>query len=147
MNTDNTDIFDENRDDITGFKTNQKLFLYKEESFLIRGALFEVYNHLGYGFLESVYQEGLIIEFRKRDIPFISQPKIEISYKGETLNSSFQPDFVCYNKIIIELKAVKELGNEHRAQVLNYLRASKFRLGFLVNFGSSTRLIIERIIF
>ena len=124
----------------------EKIFLYKEESSAIRGALFEVYNQLGYGFLESVYQESLIIEFRQRDIPFVSQPKVEIEYKGVTLTNAFQPDFICFNKIIVELKAVKELASEHRAQVLNYLRVSRFRLGFLVNFGSSTKLIIERVI-
>ena len=129
-----------------GSNPSEKIFLYKEESFAIRGALFEVYNQLGYGFLESVYQESLIIEFRQRDIPFVSQPKVEIEYKGVTLTNAFQPDFICFNKIIVELKAVKELASEHRAQVLNYLRVSRFRLGFLVNFGSSTKLIIERVI-
>jgi GxxExxY protein len=129
-----------------GSNPSEKIFLYKEESFAIRGALFEVYNQLGYGFLESVYQESLIIEFRQRDIPFVSQPKVEIEYKGVTLTNTFQPDFICFNKIIVELKAVKELASEHRAQVLNYLRVSRFRLGFLVNFGSSTKLIIERVI-
>ena len=124
-----------------GSNPSEKIFLYKEESFAIRGALFEVYNQLGYGFLESVYQESLIIEFRQRDIPFVSQPKVEIEYKGVTLTNTFQPDFFCFNKIIVELKAVKELASEHRAQVLNYLRVSRFRLGFLVNFGSSTKLL------
>lgn len=121
-------------------------FLYKSESYAIRGAIFEVYNELGAGFLEGVYQECLTREFRNKDIPFVSQPKLEISYKGDLIGLTYQPDFICFGKIILELKAVKEITDEHRSQTLNYLKASGFRLALLANFGSNPRATIERFI-
>lgn len=121
-------------------------FLYKEESFILRGAIFDVYNHVGCGFLEGVYQECLSKEFKLRGIPFIAQAELQIVYKGEVLEQTYRPDFICYGKIIVELKALQELGNEHRAQLLNYLRASNLRLGLLVNFGTTSRVTIERIV-
>ena len=121
-------------------------FIYKEDSFAIRGAIFEVYKIIGSGFLEPVYQECLEREFKNRSIPFQKQPDLFISYKGEVLPLTYKPDFVCYEKIIIELKAVKEISDEHRAQIHNYLRASGLRLGLLVNFGHTPRVEIERII-
>jgi len=138
MTTDKTDN--------TEINTNDNLFLYKAESFAIRGAMFEVYNQIGCGFLENVYQECLVREFRIKNIPFLSQPKLSVSYKGELLDLSYQPDFICYDKIIIEIKAVKEITDDHRAQILNYLKASGMRLGLLINFGRSPRVIIERYI-
>ena len=101
---------------------------------------------MGTGFLEGVYQECLIRELKLRNIPFVSQPKLEITYKGELTGLTFQPDFICYGTIILELKAVKEITDEHRSQTLNYLRASGFRLALLVNFGSTPRVTIERFI-
>lgn len=83
---------------------SNNLFLYKEESYAIRGAVFEVYNQIGCGFLENVYQECLIREFQLQEIPFQSQPNLRVSYKGEQLNLVFQPDFVCFEKIIVVLK-------------------------------------------
>ncbi len=121
-------------------------FIYKEESFAIRGAIFEVYKTIGSGFLEPVYQECLEREFKNRLVPFQIQPDLSISYKGEVLPLTYKPDFICYEKIIVELKAVKEISDEHRAQIHNYLRASRLRLGLLVNFGHSPRVEIERII-
>ena len=123
-----------------------KNIIYKEEAFKIQGACFEVHNELGCGFLESVYQEALSIEFEMAGIPFLSQPELELKYKNRTLDSKFKPDFLCYDKIVIELKAVAELHSKHTAQLLNYLKATKNKLGILVNFGDYPRLKIKRIV-
>jgi GxxExxY protein len=121
-------------------------FLYKEESYLIRGAIFEVYREMGCGFLEAVYQECLEKEFRKQNIPFVSQPVLELFYKEKKLQQIYKADMICYDKIIIELKAVNETSNEHRAQLHNYLKATGLQLGFLVNFGHYPKATIERIV-
>ena len=120
--------------------------IYKEECFRIVGALFEVYNEKGCGFLESVYQECVEIEFEFQSIPFIAQPELRLSYRGRQLKQTFKPDFILFGKIILELKAVGSIVNEHRAQVLNYLNASKYQLGVLVNFGSYPKLEWERMV-
>ncbi len=120
--------------------------LFKDECFNIQGAVFEVYRVLGSGFIESVYQECLEKEFILRKIPFKSQVDLSLSYKGEQLAQVFRPDFVCYDQIILELKALKEIGNEHRAQLMNYLKATGFRLGLLVNFGHYPKATVERIV-
>ena len=120
--------------------------IYKEESYLIQGAIFEVYRELGAGFLEAVYQECLEKEMRSQQIPFESQPTLALFYKQEKLNTTYRPDLICYDKIIIELKAVKDTTDEHRAQLHNYLKATGLRLGFLVNFGHYPKATIERII-
>ncbi|GIW97250.1 MAG: GTP-binding protein [Pirellulaceae bacterium] len=120
--------------------------VYKEESYQIIGACFEVYNEMGCGFLEPVYQECLAMEFRFRSLPYIAQHELILQYKGETLASTYRPDFICYDRIIVELKAVSELTDKHRAQVHNYLKATGFRLGILVNFGSHPKLAYERIV-
>ncbi|MCB1191614.1 MAG: GxxExxY protein [Leptospiraceae bacterium] len=125
---------------------NKKDFLYKNESYLIRGAIFEVYREMGCGFLEAVYQECLEKEFLKQNIPFVSQPALELYYKQEKLQQVYKPDLICYDKIIIELKAVNEIKNEHRAQLHNYLKATGLQLGFLVNFGHYPKATIERIV-
>jgi len=119
---------------------------YEQESYLIRGAVFEVYREMGCGFLEAVYQECLAREMTKSGIPFVAQQELFLSYKGERLSQAYKPDFICYGKIIIELKAVKETCNEHRAQVHNYLKATGYELGFLVNFGHFPKVEIERIV-
>ena len=120
--------------------------IYKEESYLIQGAIFEVYRELGAGFLEAVYQECLEKEMRSQQILFESQPTLALFYKQEKLNTTYRPDLICYDKIIIELKAVKDTSDEHRAQLHNYLKATGLRLGFLVNFGHYPKATIERII-
>jgi GxxExxY protein len=125
---------------------NDEKIIYKEESYLIQGAVFEVYKELGAGFLESVYQECLEIEFQKRSIPFVAQKEITIVYKGQEIKQYFKADLLCYDKIIIELKAVIELNDIHRAQVMNYLKATGFRLGMLVNFCAFPGVKIERIV-
>jgi GxxExxY protein len=99
------------------------MILYEAESYKITGACFEVHNRMGRGFLEAVYQECLEIEFAERGIPFVSQHKLPIIYKGRTLQQFYKADFVCYDKIIIEVKAVSRLIDEHRAQAIHYLRA------------------------
>jgi len=120
--------------------------LYKEESYAIQGAVFEVYQEIGCGFLEAVYQECLTKELKRQNIPFSAQVELFISYKGEKLLQTYKPDFICYDKIIVELKAVKDVGDEHRAQVFNYLRISGMRLGLLVNFGHFPKATVERIV-
>ena len=124
----------------------QKSFLFKEESYIIRGAVFEVYREMGCGFLESVYQECLEKELIKKDVSFISQPALELFYKGEKLNQIYKPDLICYGNIILELKAVSKLSDEHRAQLHNYLKATGLKLGFLINFGHYPKATIERIV-
>lgn len=120
--------------------------LFKEEAYKIVGACFEVYNEQGSGFVEPVYQECLEIEFGLQRIPFQAQERLQLSYKNQPLKQLYIPDFVCYEKIIVELKAVSQLCDEHRAQVHNYLKATGFRLGLLVNFGSHPKLEYERIV-
>jgi GxxExxY protein len=118
--------------------------VYKEESYKIIGACFEVYKQKGCGFVEPVYQECLAIEFSLQSIPFVRHPKIQIDYKGTLLQQYFEPDFVCFDKIIVELKAVADLINYHRGQTLNYLNATNFELAVLVNFGHYPKLEYER---
>lgn len=120
--------------------------LYKEETFAIRGAVFDVYREMGAGFLESVYQECLIREFRFRSIPFESQKELCLHYKGERLEQIYRPDLICYQKIIVELKAVKNIAPEHKAQLLNYLKTTGLKLGLLINFGSYPKAQIERFV-
>ena len=120
--------------------------IYKDESYRIVGACFEVYNEMGCGFLESVYQECLTWELRDQNVPFVAQQRLALVYKHHRLEATYEPDFVCFDAIVVELKAVKELSDEHRAQVHNYLKATGFRLGLLVNFGQHPKLVYERIV-
>ncbi|MGQ1784794.1 GxxExxY protein [Saccharicrinis sp. GN24d3] len=122
-------------------------YLYSDETYKIRGAIYEVYKEIGCGFLEAVYQECLEREFKLLGIPFESQQPIDIEYKGDVLKQKYIPDFICFDKIIVEIKAVKELANEHHAQVINYLKASEMELGLLVNFGSYPKADIKRLIY
>jgi GxxExxY protein len=121
--------------------------LYSNETYLIQGAIFEVNKIVGCGFLESVYQECLEHELTLRDIPFISHPQLELTYKGKKLSQTFVPDIICFDKIVVELKAVKTLLPEHESQVLNYLKASELKIGLLVNFGSFPKTEVKRLIF
>lgn len=125
-------------------KPDEKL-LYSDEVFRIRGAIFEVNRMMGPGFLEGVYQECLAIEFEARGVPFAAFSPVSLTYKGRELRKTYVPDFVCYEKIIVELKALSSLLAEHRAQVLNYLRATRMKVGLLVNFGAP-RAQIERFV-
>ena len=119
--------------------------IYKDESYKIIGACFEVYKLKGIGYTEPVYQECLAYEFELQGIPFVSQPTLELEYKGKILEQTFKPDFICYGKIVLELKALEKLVDPHRAQVLNYLNATGFELGLLVNFGHFPKLEYERL--
>jgi len=120
--------------------------IYKEESYRIMGACFEVYKEKGCGFLEAVYQECMELEFGLQGIPFQPQVRLALSYKGRPLKQQYVPDFICYGKIILELKAVSQLNDEHRAQVHNALRATGYKLGLLVNFGHCPGVEYERIV-
>ena len=120
--------------------------IHKVESYAIMGACFEVYTEKGSGFLEQVYQECLEIEFDLRGIPFVSKQELSLSYKGRSLKSKYIPDLRCYETIIVELKAVKEIADEHRAQVHNYLKATGHKLGLLINFGHYPKVEYERIV-
>ena len=122
------------------------MIVYKEEAYKIMGAAFKVYNGLGHGFLEAVYQEALEIEFQKQGIPYEREKELKIQYDGIELKQTYKADFVCYGKIIIELKAVSALDDVHRSQVYNYLHATGFKLGLLYNFGCSDELEKERIV-
>ena len=122
------------------------VFLFEEETYAIRGAIFEVYREMGCGFLEAVYQECLEKEFVLRNIPFVSQKDLTLSYKGQALKQTHKPDFICYGKIIVEIKALSATTGEHKAQVLNYLKATREKLGILVNFGCYPKASIERFV-
>lgn len=112
--------------------------LYKEEAYQIIGACMEVHRELGCGFLEAVYQEALEIEFGKRNIPFEREVPLRIRYKEVVLKKEYIADFICYDNIIVELKALSELASVHESQVLNYLKATGLKLGILVNFGQES---------
>ena len=120
--------------------------LYENEVFRIRGAIFEVYKEMGFGFLEPVYQECLVKEFQRVDIPFGAQIPLALTYKGEPLVQTYRPDFICFDKIIVELKAFEAIAPQHKLQVLNYLRGTNLRLGLIVNFGSAAKVQIDRVI-
>ena len=120
--------------------------LFAEEAFRVQGAVFEVSRQMGTGFLEAVYQECLAIELAAQGIPFVASPLLAVTYKGHALKQTYRPDFVCFDLIIVELKVVRELAPEHRAQVLNYLRATNLRLGLLVNFGCAPKARVERLV-
>src|SRR6185503_15324363 len=120
--------------------------LYKDESYRIVGACFEVYNEKGCGFLEPVYQECMELEFGMQTLPFQAQRELPLAYKRKPLKQKYRPDFVCFDKIILELKVAEKLADEHVAQVLNYLNATGYELGLLVNFGSHPKLEYKRIV-
>ena len=117
---------------------------FKEESYEIIGAAMQVYYVLGPGFVEAVYQEALEKEFLKRGIPYEREKEIDLYYDGELMDIKFRPDFVCYDNIIVELKAVSELDDINRAQIFNYLKATHYKVGWLLNFGHKGTLERER---
>jgi len=129
-------------------KRHEKLekIIFKKESYELQGVIFEVYRKMGSGFLEAVYQECLEKEFELRNIPFQSQAEITLSYKYIPLKQTYKADFVCYDLILIEIKAVSEISDTHKAQLLNYLKATRYKLGLLVNFSSYPKVGIERIV-
>lgn len=120
--------------------------IYKDEVYAIVGAAMEVYNTLGSGFLEAVYQEALEMELNARNIPSKVQQEIPIVYKGQRLKKFYLADIVAYDKIIVELKAISSLGRNEEAQLLNYLKATGLKVGLLINFGSSPDLQWQRMV-
>ena len=112
--------------------------IYEEESYAIIGACMQVHKTLGAGFLESVYQEALSREFINRNVPFRSQEKLEVFYEDQKLKKFFKADFICYEHIVVELKATALLTESMIAQTINYLKASRFELGLLINFGAKS---------
>ncbi len=125
---------------------NDEELIYKEESYAIIGGCFNVYRDKGCGFFEPVYQECMEIEFEHLKLPAVPKPTLELSYRGRVLQRKYEPDFICHGKIIPELKAVSELTDEHRAQVLNYPNAAGFQRGLLGNCGQYPGLQYERIV-
>ncbi len=109
-----------------------------QRTYKIIGCAMEVHKELGCGFLEAVYQEALGREFADQGMPFKSQPVIQIAYKGKPLDKTYQPDFVCYEEIIIEIKAISSLSGVEEAQLINYLKAAGLKVGLLVNFGAKS---------
>jgi len=120
--------------------------LYKEEVYNIVGAAFEVYNELGVGFLEAVYQDALEEEFILQHIPHIPQQDIHVMYKGKPLRKSYVTDLVAYGKVIVEIKAIDHLTPREYAQVINYLKATGFQVGVLINFGAEKEMEWKRIV-
>jgi GxxExxY protein len=118
-----------------------------DESYKIVGACFEVYNEMGCGFLEAVYQECLELEFESQGIPFVAKSPLLLQYKHKPLKARYEPDFICWNQVVVEIKASSTLADENSAQILNYLNATKLPLGILVNFGHYPKLQYKRIAF
>ena len=118
--------------------------MLKQEGYDLMGAAFEVYNVLGYGMAEEIYQQSLEIELGLRQIPFQSKTDLEVSYKEQTLTTVYRPDLLVFGEIILELKAVKALASEHEAQLFNYMRISNKKVGYLINFGDSKELQWKR---
>ncbi len=120
--------------------------IYKEETYAIVGAAIEVHRELGNGFLESVYEEALKLELSARNIPFQTQVKLPIYYKGQLLQKEFVADFIVYDKIILELKCISHLSSVEEAQIINYLKVTGLQLGLLINFGSTIKLEWKRLV-
>ena len=112
--------------------------LYPNDSYTINGCMMEVHKELGSGFLEQVYQEALEREFKEVGVPYKREVRLRIKYKGEYLQKEYIADFICYDKIIVELKTVSEITEVHKCQVLNYLKATGFQLGIIGNFANKS---------
>jgi len=120
-------------------------YLYKEETHEIIGCAMEVHNELGCGFLEPIYQEALSIVFRENNIPFVKEKVLDIKFKGQVLDKKYIADFICFDKVIIELKAMDAINSQHLAQVINYLKCTGKKVGLIINFGT-TSLQYKRVI-
>jgi GxxExxY protein len=120
--------------------------LYQQQGYDFMAAAFEVHNEIGHGFLEEVYHESLEFELAQRGIPFVSKPMLTLSYKGQLLKKQYEADLIVIGEIVVELKAIKNLLPEHEAQLINYLRATRKRVGYLVNFGSFPKLEWKRFV-
>ncbi|MCC9600832.1 GxxExxY protein [Stieleria sp. JC731] len=120
--------------------------MFKQEGYDLMGAAFEVYNELGYGMAEEIYQQSLEIELGLRKIQFLSKSELQVHYKDNLLTTVYRPDLLVYKEIVVELKAAKALAAEHEAQLFNYMRISKKTVGYLINYGSSPGLEWKRIV-
>jgi GxxExxY protein len=118
--------------------------ILKDEVYATVGAAMEVYYTLGIGFLEPVYQAALAVEFNGRGVPYVREPHIEIAYKGVSLNKTYRPDFVCFGEVIVELKTQLRLTGVEEAQIINYLKITRKRVGLLMNFGALPKLEWKR---
>ena len=124
----------------------EKELILKEEVYAIIGAAREVHSELGHGFLEAVYHAALKVELSNRKTPFESEKTLPVHYKGQKLPTEYKADLICYEQIIVELKALDRLSSKEESQVLNYLKATGFRVGVLINFGSRGRLEWKRLV-
>lgn len=120
---------------------------YQQEGYDLMAAAFEVHSEMGHGFLEEVYHESLELELSRRGIPYASKPKLPLSYKGQLLKKHYEADLIVLDGIVVELKAVKNLLAEHEAQLINYLKATRKPVGYLINFGSFPKLEWKRFVF
>jgi len=120
--------------------------MLKQEGYDLMGAAFEVYNELGYGMAEDIYQSALEIELTIRQIGFSAQAQLDVYFKDRLLNVKYRPDLLVFDEIVVELKALKELCSDHEAQLFNYMRIARKRVGYLINFGTKHKLEWKRII-
>ena len=120
------------------YADSRRLKMMKEKTYKIIGCAMEVHRELGCGFLEAVYQEALERELDSQKVPFAAKPIVEISYKGERLTKTYQPDFICHGEIIVEIKAISALSGTEESQIINYLKATGKKIGLLINFGSKS---------
>ncbi len=120
--------------------------ILKDEVYAVVGAAIEVHRELGPGFLESIYQEAMEIELKARKIPFVPQQPISVRYKDVTLKRQYFADLVCFEQIVVEIKALDRLSGTEQAQVLNYLKGTGFPVGILINFGNHGRLQWKRLV-
>lgn len=120
--------------------------MLEDEGYKMMGAAFEVYNQLGYGMAEEVYQQSLEVELRLRGIPFDSKSELPVFYKGQLLETKYKPDLLVFGEIVVELKSVKELISDHEAQLFNYMRVARKPVGYLINFGRKGDLEWKRFI-
>lgn len=137
----------ETNSDIREIETigSQTKYMFEDETYSIIGSAMEVYYKLGNGFAEAVYQEALAIEFGLRNVSFSAQKSLNIEYKGHRLKKEYIVDFLCFDQIIIEIKAINQLSPLDWSQLMNYLKASELHIGLLFNFGSQSRLEVKRI--
>jgi GxxExxY protein len=120
--------------------------MFQDEGYKLMGAAFEVYNQLGYGMAEEVYQQSLESELGMRGIPFQSKCQLTLFYKDRLLNTFYQPDLMVFDAIVVELKAVSELIEDHEAQLFNYMRIARTQVGYLINYGMKGQLLWKRFI-
>ena len=120
--------------------------MFKDEGYQLMGAAFEVYNELGYGMAEEVYQQSLEIELELRGIPFLTKHELAVFYKERRLETRYKPDFIVFDGIVVELKACSDLLPEHEAQLFNYMRIARRRVGYVLNFGSKNELQWKRFV-